>query len=150
MKGGKVTVLSTPALRDRLAVSFPAAVTDEDLEGMTSLEKLDPVWVLIQGGAVGNRGLATLGRLHELRGLSLAGTKVDDEGLAHLMGLPNLHTLNLESCAITDRGLERLQQVSPLRDVALYGTGVTPAGVRRFQAKRPDVKVRCPFTEEEN
>jgi hypothetical protein len=150
MRGGKVTVLTTPTLRGRLAVTLPATVTDEDLERMTSLDKLEPVWILLQGGPVSNRGVASLQRFHELRGLSLAHTKVDDQGLEHLMALPYLETLNLENCAITDRGLEGLRQLSPLRDVSLYGTGITAKGARRLQAKRPDLKVRSEATDEED
>jgi hypothetical protein len=149
-RGGKVRFLTAPTLEGKVAVYLPDNITDEGVEQMTSLDRLQPVWLLFPKGSIGNRGVASLKRFGELRGLSLIGTKVDDAGLAPLEGLANLEILTLDGCAITDQGLEHLKKMPRLQIVSLYNTQVSRKGVERLQAARPGMKVTCIYTAEDD
>jgi hypothetical protein len=146
LRGGEVISLSNPQMAGRLAVRLPPTTTDENLESMTSLDRLRPVCVQLQGGPVTNRGLASLRRLGELRGLSLLGTKVDDEGMKHLEVFEHLEILNLDGCAITDRGLQDLKKLPRLQVLSLFGTQVTRDGIDRLRKARPRLKVTSVYT----
>jgi hypothetical protein len=144
--GGKVTRLTSPENYGKSAVTLPASITDDELEQMTALDDLQPAWVLFEGGRVGNRGVASLKRLSQLRGLSLQSTNVDDEVLAALAALPHLETLNLDGCQITDQGLERIEKFPSLKAVAVRGTAVTRNGVERLKAARPGLRVDSSYS----
>jgi hypothetical protein len=148
--GGKVTYLTATGHEGEPAVVLPETVTDEALEQMTALERLQPVAVQLPNSRIGNRGLASLRRLPQLRLLSLLGTKVDDEGLACLEAFANLEILNVDGCAISDRGLDHLKRPPRLQIVSLYGTQITPDGVKKLQAARPGLKVRSEYTPAED
>src|SRR5438105_14735235 len=61
--GGTVQVLTSPENRGAVAVTLPDTITDADLERMTALDKLQPVWVQLRGRQITGRSLACLKRL---------------------------------------------------------------------------------------
>jgi hypothetical protein len=143
--GGSVTYLTAAELRGRVAIILPGTVSDDELEKMTELDRLEPVWLQLPKAPVTNRGVASLKRLKELRGLSLLGTRVDDDGMQHLLELKNLHTLNLDGCAVTDRALAVLGQIPQLRGLSVIGTKVTPDGVNKLRKARPDLDLHSRY-----
>jgi hypothetical protein len=148
--GGTVKALTRPDAKGRLAVVLPATVTDEGVEQMTALDRLAPVWLQVEGPGITNRGLASLTRLKDVRGLLLRRTKVDDEGLRRLADFPDLESLNLDGSPITDRGLELIQSLPHLQGVSLYGTKVTKEGVKKLLAARPGLRLNSDHTEEDD
>jgi Leucine-rich repeat (LRR) protein len=130
-----------------MAVCLPDTVTDEDLEGMTSLDDLHPVWRQLRGRQITGRGIKRLTRLTTLRGLTLNGTSVADDDLLQLQAFPELTTLNLDGSRITPRALEHLKQLPNLRSVSLRWTTLPAVAVQQFQAGRQDLKVLSEFTD---
>jgi hypothetical protein len=62
--------------RGRIAITLPDTVGDADLERMTALDKLEPVWLQLRGRQISGRGLESLKRLVCLRGLTLNSTSI--------------------------------------------------------------------------
>ena len=81
--------------------------------------------------AIGDAGLAHLGRLDELRWLNLYRTKVGDAGLAHLKSLAKLEHLPLGETRVTDAGLVHLSGFHRLKYLGLRGDAITDAGLAR-------------------
>jgi hypothetical protein len=139
--GGKVTYLTIPNLRGRAAVVLPGTTTDEDLEHLTALDRLNPAWVQFEGAPVTNRGVTALTRLQDLYGLAVAGSKVDDEGLKQLGAFPRLGVLNVDGTPVTDQGLKYLESLPHLESVSLCATRVTAGGIERLRKARPKLVV---------
>lgn len=143
--GGTVQVLTNAENYGKLAVAFPEEISDAELENMTALDRLRPVWLQVHGRQVSGRGLASLKRLDCLRGLGLNATSVTDDDLRSLKAFPELATLNLESNAISSNGLDHLKTLPNLKCVSLRHTLLTPDDIRRLQAARPDLLVLSEF-----
>lgn len=99
------------------------------------------VWLNASGTALGDAGLASLGRCGELRRLNLSRTAVSDAGLAALAGLEHLEYLNLYGTAIGDAGLAHLVGLKRLRKLYLWQTAVSDEGVARLTAALPELAV---------
>ena len=96
---------------------------------------------------VGDRDLAVLEGLSQLRKLSLYGASVTDEGLKHLAGLTHLRSLDLSETGVTDAGLANLRGLTELRTLILMRNRVAGPGLQHLsQLKRasgPDVLRRA-------
>jgi hypothetical protein len=145
--GGSVRKLTAPEYRGGVEVRFESNVTDEQLETMTALDELRPLWLQVQGKQITGRGLAALKRLTTLRGLTLARTSIGDDDLVHLKAFPELSILNLDGNAITSRGLAHLQALPKLSCLSIRITKLKPADVLKFQAEHKDVTVYSEFTD---
>src|SRR5437870_9955044 len=77
--GGTVQPLTAGQDQGRLAITLPDTVGDTDLEQMTALDKLQPVWLQLRGRQITGRGLQSLTRLACLHGLTLHSTGIEDE-----------------------------------------------------------------------
>jgi hypothetical protein len=148
--GGSVTRMTLPGSEGRYAIVLPNSVTDDDLEHLQALDRLDPACLQLRGRQISGRGLASLTRLHRLRILVLFGTSVKDDDLQILRAFPELDTLNLEGSKLGAPSLEHLKKLPALRCVNLYGTPLPAEAVLRFQAERQDVIVQSPFTDKED
>jgi len=148
--GGTVQVLSVEEHRGRIAITLPDTVGDADLERMTALDKLQPVWLQLRGQQISGRGLESLKRLVCLRGLTLYSTSITDEDLSALAAFPELATLILDGSRISPGGLEHLKRLPALRSVSLRVTTLPADAVRRFQAECPQVTVLSEFTEKDD
>lgn len=99
------------------------AVSDSDLPRIAAaLKDWDKEWsdgmgVDLAGTGVSGPGLASLGEVTAMEGLSLRDTKVDDAAIAVLSGISSLKSVNLR------------------------GTKVTPSGVAALRRERPDLEV---------
>jgi hypothetical protein len=148
--GGRVQLMTLPGVEGRNAIDLPDTVTDDDLENLRALDKLDPVCLQLQGKKITGRGLTSVTRLRGLHMLTLHGTSITDDDLQTLQAFPELATLNLDGNKITPRGLEHLKKLPALRCVSLRGTKLPPEAVLRFQAERENVLVLSEITDKED
>jgi len=105
------------------------AVTDA---GLSSLGEAHQLRALGLAKGDSDAGLDTVSRFGELEVLNLADASISDAGLARLAGLP-LRRLELGS-SITDAGLQALTPLHKLRHLDLGRTRVTDAGVATLTA----------------
>jgi hypothetical protein len=107
-------------------------VNDDVMREFQRLPRLESL--ALNGAAeIGDEGLAHLGRLTELKHLSLPTSKVTDKGLAHLVNLKRLESLRLWSGRITDEGLKTISGIEGLKGLTLFGaSNVTEAGLQHL------------------
>lgn len=87
--------------------------TAVDDEGLVHLAGLPLVVLDVSATRVSDRGLAEIGKLHELQTLRLSGTRISDAGLRHLYQLKSLSTLELTRTPVSHDALEALQAALP-------------------------------------
>jgi hypothetical protein len=125
------------------------AVTEDQLKHLAALPR---VQVVILSGAnnasgaylpkqIGDKGLAHLAGLTELRELTLDGTHVSDAGLKHLAKMTDLQKLILSSTKITDAGLPELAKLKKLVSLWVDNTKVTKRGVLLLKKDLPKLDV---------
>jgi hypothetical protein len=148
--GGTVQRMTLPECEGRLAIALPNTVTDDDLEHLQALDRLDPVCLQLRGPQVTGRGLASLTRLRSLRMLVLHSTGITDDDVQTLQAFPELATLNLDGSKIGAPALEHLKKLPALRCVSLRFTSLPAEAVLRFQAARENVIVLSEFTGKED
>ena len=143
-------------------------VRDADLARFDGLKYL--TGLMLQGTAIGDRGIANLGELPQLEGVYIAdtnvsdaglrdlarrfpkiqvlyagGTKITDAGVPALLAWKNLQYLRLGHTAITDKSIDTLAKLKYLRAVWLERTSITPAGIDRLHAARPHCAIVSDF-----
>jgi hypothetical protein len=95
--------------------------------------------------SIGDRGVAHLQGLGNLRDLNISQTKVTNSGLVYLKDLPNLESIRLGGTAVDDNGLLSLAGCRRLKKVDLmwreFSHQFTPAGVARFKRAMPNCDV---------
>ena len=143
--GGTVQTLTRPDHRGELAITLPDTIGDAELEQMSALDRLKPVYIQVQGRGITGEGLRWLKRFPYIFGLTLHGTKVGDDDLTELAAFPKLDTLNLDASPISDRGLLRLKDLHSLKSLSVRATLVTAKGVQKLQEMRPDLLVFSNF-----
>jgi len=144
--GGTVQTLTRPDHRGEVAITLPDTVGDAELEQMSALDRLKPVYIQLQGRQITGEGLKWLTqRFPYIFGLTLHGTKVGDDDLTQLAAFPKLDTLNLDASPISDRGLLLLKDLRLLQSVSVRATLVTAQGVEKLQKARPDLVVFSKF-----
>lgn len=79
--------------------------------------------------AIGNEGLASVGKLKNLKLLELLGTKVTNGGLKHLSTLTSLQELYLAHTGISDAGLIHIGTLKTLKKLDLSDTNITDRGL---------------------
>lgn len=99
------------------------------------LEKLAPqvLWLNLEYCNVPPTAWPLLGKLTQLRRLSLAHTTVTDADLTHLKALPSLKCLNLVETSVTGSGLQVLAEMPGLEQLFLYKTNVSTAEREAFR-----------------
>ena len=129
-----------PWLEELIVVN--AGVTDagaEDLRQLTNLRSLS-----LSLNRITNRPLRHIGKMSELRKLSLANSlspiPLRDEDMVFLERLTKLEDLMLSGADLTDAWLFYMKSLKKLRSVQLYDMAVTGRGPRPSQglAGRPD------------
>jgi hypothetical protein len=144
--GGTVQTLTRPDHRGELAITLPDTIGDAELEQMSALDRLKPVYIQVQGRRITGEGLKWLKRFPYIFGLTLHGTTVGDDDMTQLAAFPKLDTLNLDASPISDRGLLLLKDLRSLQSVSVRATLVTAKGIQKLQGIRPDLLVLSNFT----
>ena len=115
------------------------------LDPYNPLYKLDSdgrvVRLKLEGRHVLPGVLTEVGRLTELRSLSLYAASVNDESLAQLTGLEKLQNLGLGATAITDEGLVHLEKIAELRQVWLTKANLSTEAIEKLRAAVPGINV---------
>jgi len=116
---------------DVVGLVLDAAACDDDLAAVGRLEELRGL--TLRSPEITDAGMAHIEGLVRLKYLDLGKTSVTDAGLVHLRGLTDLGYLRLPS-ATTDAGLDCLGAMSQLADLDLRQTRATGAGLDRLPA----------------
>lgn len=123
----RVGVAVVPVARDQnwLSVNFASAQGTGELV-VKQLEGLQQqvVALKMEDLALGLEHLQIIGKLRQLRSLSLARSVLTGADLAALKDLKELRSLNLVGTAVSLEDLKVLQQLPKLRVVYLYRSGV--------------------------
>jgi Leucine-rich repeat (LRR) protein len=112
-------------LNDALNITSDALEAVGNFKGLTKLE--------LRSAAVGNKGMAHLAGLTQLKVLDLTETAVGDKGLEHLQGLTNLEELNLMQTTTTDAGLVFLAPLKKLRWLKLDKCRISAEGTPQLK-----------------
>ncbi len=115
--------------------------------GLAALAPLKSLKILnLSGTKIGDAGLAHLEQLPALEtlhlGVSNDGAEITDEGLKTVGKLVNLKYLTLSGNKITGAGLDDLKNLSRLEDLALDDTGLTEAALAHLEPLRSLQKLR--------
>jgi len=107
----------------------------EVLKSFPDLERLSltDVSVDTKGERIGDKELAPISELTNLKELSLRGTRITGTGLSYLTEMIKLEKLDLCHCPISD-GLEALKGLVQLRELDLGKTGIDDAGAEPLSA----------------
>ena len=109
------------SLKELEAISLDACPVDAS--GLVVLNKLTPshglgISLRLDDTTISDSDLVHIGKLRNVRWLSLNRTRITDDGLVHLHGLPKLIEVSLIGTAVTDNGIADLKKATPtLREV---------------------------------
>jgi hypothetical protein len=145
--GGTVERLTAGPSAGGIHITLPDTVGDVELERLTSLDTLDPVWLQLRGRQITGRGLQSLTRLKNLHGITLWGTSITDDDLLMLAEFPKMTTVILEGTQMSGRGLEHLSKMPKVQLVNVWFTPLKSEDVLRFQAEHPKIRVLSQFTD---
>ena len=73
--------------------------------------------------------------------MDLDSCKVSDAGVQHLGKLTNLKYLSLGFTHVTDQGLESLKGLKHLEGIGLANTKTTPEGIDRLRTALPKARI---------
>jgi Leucine-rich repeat (LRR) protein len=110
-------------LVDLIGVDFFGRVTD------VRLAQIEADEVIVQ-----------VGRLTQLKQLTVSAKTFSDAGLVHLTGLANLSGLDLSGTNVSDAGLTRLKGLTKLKLLLLRRTQVTGVGIKELKHTLPSLK----------
>lgn len=121
-------------------------VTDKGMRYVAALPKLKSLTVYGGYWSVGNRGLAQLRRLANLKHLELINTRVTDDGLVVLKDVPRLQSLVLfheawRGRTFTDAGVAHLKGLTNLQTLELIGGWISDEAARELQRALPNCKI---------
>lgn len=121
--------------------------------GDSQLKMLEPIadqiaTVDIARTKISDAGLATIGKMVNLRQLKVEKTDVSDAGLKHLSGLKNLEYLNLYGTKVTDSGLTHLAGLSKLSRLYLWQSKATSQGADKLKKNLPNVIINLGWEHE--
>lgn len=83
--------------------------------------------------------LRRLGKLINLRELSLMSTPIESQEIMHVAKLPNLEKLNLNYTQVDDRIVEWLDESKSLKTLHVRVTKLSPEGVKQLESRGIDV-----------
>jgi hypothetical protein len=115
-------------------IAFYNPVTKVDGRGFV-------VELKLEGKHVTDDALIHLGRLSELRSLSLYGADISDEGLYRVQSIQWLDALGIGETPITDKGLLVLHPMKNLRHVWLTERSFSPQSVEKLKQAIPGLTV---------
>jgi hypothetical protein len=103
-------------------------VTNDDLLHLNDLPNLKGL-TLFWTRKITDTTAERLGRLRQLKSLSIWGTQIDDAGFAHVKGLIRLEHLSIGANHITDAGLANIRDLTRIEELDLWEDAVTDAGL---------------------
>ena len=122
---GLVKLQGVKQLR-KLELQTCANISDDGMQHLAALPKLEQVLLLYNSGSITNGALQQLAKIKSLRLLDVRGcVQISDEGVAHLATLPNLVALKLKTSGVTDKGVAHLARLSKLRSLHLESCRVS-------------------------
>jgi hypothetical protein len=130
--------------------SSEAAALQEELVGHAEIWRRAALWVLQQGGEVGDSSGRPLLKNpqqavwpgFQVAEANLKGSQsVTDAALKTLHWSPNLERLDLSKTPITDEALFELRKFPRLHYLNVEGTQITEAAVEAFRKVKPDCEV---------
>ncbi len=95
----------------------------------------------LDGSAIDDRAILSLGSARNLKRLSLRYTGVTNRGLEAAGHFPLLERLRVTGAKVGDSGLLSLSKSGSLRELYIRWTDVTASGLERFREAKPDCKV---------
>ena len=111
-------------------------------EDMREVGKLNNLrWLTIPSAMIGDADMVHLKGLSRLFRLNLAGTSITDAALPAIAKLPRVEWLDLSRTKVTDKGLPLLVPMKRLEILSVPVAGVTEDGVWAFLLKQPDCLV---------
>jgi hypothetical protein len=139
-----VCALTVGCSGDSSAPAFPDEEVLRALDCYGPIYKVDAngrvVNLRLDGKLVTGAMLAEIGKLTELRQLSLYAAPLTDESLARLQNLPQLRSLGLGGTPITDKGLVHLEKLESLQWLWLP-RAVSPKAIEKLKSVRPGLNV---------
>ncbi len=92
---------------------------------------------LTENRGISNEGMASVGKLKQLRYLNIGACDINNQGLAFLPGLTNLEYLNLSYCnRITEKAAPYVQKLPKLQYLDLQGCiKINTGGLKKFEKK---------------
>ena len=122
-----------------------------DEQVLVALDHYNPIYKLNADGQVINlqlngrnvpaSALVEVGKLKEVRGISLYAAQVTDESLANLHGCTKLQTLGLGATPISDKGLVHLEKFQDLSHIWVPKARVSTEGVNALKNALPALNV---------
>ncbi|RPI81446.1 MAG: hypothetical protein EHM42_10590, partial [Planctomycetaceae bacterium] len=107
------------------AVVCDSGMTDLLLQNLEIHAEILETLHLSNSDQVTDEGLKSIGKMTNLKSLTLRGLKISDAGLAHLDGLNQLTYLEITGAPrVTDSGVDRFSKCSELDWVELGGTSI--------------------------
>lgn len=111
--------------------------TDETISQLdwVSFPALENVY--LDGSNIGDRAVASLAALNNLKELSLAHTHISDAALESVGRFTNLEVLDLTGTAVTDAGLAHLKSLNRLETLSVRDTKATREGIGELHEVLP-------------
>jgi len=108
--------------------------------GLAYVAQLPELRILrIEGpNAVTDEGLETLTKTPFLKTLGLVRMEITDDGLKHVANMTELEALSLTKVKITDAGLDHLRNLKRLKRLKIYYTGCSEGALRKLAQDLPD------------
>ncbi|HUE70965.1 MAG TPA: hypothetical protein VMP01_08755 [Pirellulaceae bacterium] len=98
------------------------SLDDKEIQSLRGHSKLQKLMIWPQSPGITNDSLRVVGRLPELTGIVLCGTRIDDQGIAELGDLEKLAGLHIAFSPVRGYGFARLKSASRLADISLRGS----------------------------
>ena len=127
----------------------PSPSVDEQV--LVALDHYNPIYKLNADGQVINlhlngrnvpaSALVEVGKLKELRGVSLFAAQVTDDSLANLQGCTKLQNIGLGGTPISDKGLVHLEKLQDLNNVWLPKARISTEAVTTLKTALPALNV---------
>jgi len=126
--------LSVLSNHSELRVIELSDATDKHVRSLSNCKSI--VRLNIAGRQLSDRSLEVVGRMRQLRSLSVMGERITDKGVSQLTALSSIRTLFLSSRSITDNSCPKIAQMPALKSLMMSGCSVTDKGAFQIRACR--------------
>lgn len=124
-----------------LQATFNAGIKDSvQLDKLVELKE-QLVWLRINNAGKLDDGLKTIGRLTNLRRLTLNNNDITDKNINELLNLPNLEYLNLYNTKLSDSGVETLLKLKKLKQLYVGKTNITQEVMDSLGKQYPNTRI---------